>query len=487
VSDIEVAVSRVLAAVPKQLFVDGTWRDAAGGRTFEVVDPATELTLCQVADASPGDALAALGVAAAAQARWASTAPRERGELLRRAFEAVTAARDDLALLLTLEQGKPLSEAAAEVDYAAEFFRWFAEEAVRVDGGYRRSPDGRTRLLTMRQPVGPCLFVTPWNLPLAMGTRKIGPALAAGCTVVIKPAEQTPLSVLALVAILVDCGLPPGVVNVVTSSDPAGVTNPLLADPRLRKLSFTGSTAVGRVLLARAADQVLRVSMELGGNAPFLVFGDADIEAAVDGAMIAKMRFTGQACTAANRFLVDNRVVDAFAEQLTERMAACVIGRGTEPGITVGPLIDAAAVEKVQSLVDDAVAKGARMLLGGKALPGPGHFYPPTVLADVPNSARILVEEVFGPVAPIRSFVYDAQALAEANATEFGLVAYAYTADLDRAVRVAEGLEAGMIGINRGLVSNPAAPFGGVKQSGLGREGGFEGITEFLETKYVAL
>ncbi|HEX3828029.1 MAG TPA: NAD-dependent succinate-semialdehyde dehydrogenase [Sporichthyaceae bacterium] len=486
-SDIEVAVSRVLAAVPKQLFVDGTWRDAAGGRTFEVVDPATELTLCQVADASPGDALAALGVAAAAQARWASTAPRERGELLRRAFEAVTAARDDLALLLTLEQGKPLSEAAAEVDYAAEFFRWFAEEAVRVDGGYRRSPDGRTRLLTMRQPVGPCLFVTPWNLPLAMGTRKIGPALAAGCTVVIKPAEQTPLSVLALVAILVDCGLPPGVVNVVTSSDPAGVTNPLLADPRLRKLSFTGSTAVGRVLLARAADQVLRVSMELGGNAPFLVFGDADIEAAVDGAMIAKMRFTGQACTAANRFLVDNRVVDAFAEQLTERMAACVIGRGTEPGITVGPLIDAAAVEKVQSLVDDAVAKGARMLLGGKALPGPGHFYPPTVLADVPNSARILVEEVFGPVAPIRSFVYDAQALAEANATEFGLVAYAYTADLDRAVRVAEGLEAGMIGINRGLVSNPAAPFGGVKQSGLGREGGFEGITEFLETKYVAL
>jgi succinate-semialdehyde dehydrogenase/glutarate-semialdehyde dehydrogenase len=486
-SDIEVAASRVLAAVPKQLFIDGAWRDAGGGRTFEVVDPATELTLCQVADANPGDALAALGVAAAAQARWANTAPRERGELLRRAYEAVTAARDDLALLLTLEQGKPLAEAAGEVDYAAEFFRWFAEEAVRVEGGYRRSPDGRTRLLTMQQPVGPCLFVTPWNLPLAMGTRKIGPALAAGCTVVIKPAEQTPLSMLALVGILADCGLPPGVVNVITSSDPAGVTNPLLADPRLRKLSFTGSTATGRVLLARAADQVLRVSMELGGNAPFLVFGDADIEAAVDGAMVAKMRFTGQACTAANRFLVDNRVVDAFAEQLTERMAAAVVGRGTEPGVTVGPLIDAAAVEKVQSLVDDAVAKGARVLTGGKPLPGPGHFYPPTVLTEMPNSARILAEEVFGPVAPIRSFVYDAQALAEANATEFGLVAYAYTADLDRAVRVAEGLEAGMIGINRGLVSNPAAPFGGVKQSGLGREGGFEGITEFLETKYVAL
>jgi succinate-semialdehyde dehydrogenase/glutarate-semialdehyde dehydrogenase len=487
VSDIEVAASRVLAAAPKQLFVDGAWRDAGGGRTFQVVDPATELTLCQVADANPGDALAALGVAAAAQARWANTAPRERGELLRRAYEAVIAARDDLALLLTMEQGKPLPEAAAEVDYAAEFFRWFAEEAVRIDGGYRRSPDGRSRLLTMQQPVGPCLFVTPWNLPLAMGTRKIGPALAAGCTVVIKPAEQTPLSMLALVKILLDCGLPAGVVNVVTSSDPAGVTNPLLADPRLRKLSFTGSTAVGRVLLARAADQVLRVSMELGGNAPFLVFGDADIEAAVDGAMIAKMRFTGQACTAANRFLVDNRVVEAFTEQLTERMGACVVGRGTEPGVTVGPLIDAAAVEKVQSLVDDAVAKGARVLLGGKPLPGPGHFYPPTVLADVPDSARILVEEAFGPVAPIRSFVYDAQALAEANATEFGLVAYAYTADLDRAVRVAEGLEAGMVGINRGLVSSPAAPFGGVKQSGLGREGGFEGISEFLETKYVAL
>jgi succinate-semialdehyde dehydrogenase/glutarate-semialdehyde dehydrogenase len=292
---------------------------------------------------------------------------------------------------------------------------------------------------------------------------------------------------LALVAILADCGLPPGVVNVITSSDPAGVTNPLLADPRLRKLSFTGSTATGRALLARAADQVLRVSMELGGNAPFLVFADADLEAAVDGAMIAKMRFSGQACTAANRFLVDNRVVDAFAEQLTERMAACVVGRGTEPGVTVGPLIDAAAVEKVQSLVDDAVAKGARVLLGGKPLPGPGHFYPPTVLAEVTDSARILTEEVFGPVAPIRSFAYDAQALAEANATEFGLVAYAYTADLDRAMRVAEGLEAGMVGINRGLVSNPAAPFGGVKQSGLGREGGLEGIAEFLETKYVAL
>jgi succinate-semialdehyde dehydrogenase/glutarate-semialdehyde dehydrogenase len=477
----------VLAAAPKQLFIDGTWRDASGGRTLDVVNPATELTLCQVSDAGPGDALAALGCAAAAQRSWAAVAPRERGELLRRAYEAVLAARDDLALLLTLEQGKPLAEAAAEVAYAAEFFRWFAEEAVRVAGDFRLSPDGRTRVLTMQQPVGPCLFVTPWNLPLAMGARKIAPALAAGCTVVVKPAEQTPLCMLALVRILAECGLPAGVVNVIVSADPAGVTNPLLADPRLRKLSFTGSTATGRTLLARAADQVLRVSMELGGNAPFLVFADADVECAVEGAILAKMRFSGQACTAANRFLVDNRVVEDFAAQLTERMSALVVGPGTEPGVDVGPLIDEAAVVKVQMLVDDAVAKGARLLLGGKPLPGPGHFYPPTVLADVPDTARMLKEEIFGPVAPIRSFAYDAQAIEEANATEYGLVAYAWTADLDRALLLAEQLDAGMVGINQGLVSNPAAPFGGVKHSGLGREGGFEGIGEFLETKYVAL
>jgi succinate-semialdehyde dehydrogenase/glutarate-semialdehyde dehydrogenase len=380
-----------------------------------------------------------------------------------------------------------LAEAAAEVTYAAEFFRWFSEEAVRVGGQFTRSPDGRTRLLTMKQPVGPCLFITPWNLPLAMGTRKMGPALAAGCTMVIKPAEQTPLTMLALVRILADCGLPPGVVNVLTTSDPGATVNPVLADPRLRKLSFTGSTATGRALLARAADQVLRVSMELGGNAPFLVFADADLDAAVDGAMIAKMRFTGQACTAANRFLVDNRVSDEFAERITERMAAVVVGRGTEPGVTAGPLINAEAVDKVQELVDDAVTKGARVLLGGKPTPGPGHFYPPTVLADVPDGARMLAEEVFGPVVPIRSFSYEAEALAEANATEFGLVAYAYTSDLERGLRAAETLEAGMIGLNQGLVSNPAAPFGGMKQSGLGREGGHEGIEEFLETKYVAL
>jgi len=478
---------RVIGAAPRQLFIDGDWRDASGGRTFPVSDPATELTLCQVADGTAGDALAALGSAAAAAARWAAVPPRERGELLRAAYEALTAARDDLALLMTLEQGKPRSEAVAEVAYAAEFFRWFAEEALRIGGGFSRSPDGRTRLLTMKHPVGPCLLITPWNLPLAMGTRKIGPALAAGCAVVVKPAEQTPLTMLALARILADCGLPAGVLNVVTTSAPAPVANALLADPRLRKLSFTGSTATGRALLARAAEQVLRVSMELGGNAPFLVFADADIDAAVDGAMVAKMRFTGQACTAANRFLVDNRVVEAFTERLTERMAGLRVGRGTEPGVTVGPLIDADAVAKVQALVDDALAKGARLMLGGKPQPGPGHFYPPTVIADVPPGARILAEEVFGPVAPIRSFVYDTEAIAEANATEFGLVAYAYSADLDRAMRAAETLEAGMVGINRGLVSNPAAPFGGMKQSGLGREGGHEGMEEYLETKYVAL
>ncbi len=481
------AEARVLTDVPKQLFIGGQWRDAGGGRTFAVEDPATEKVLCEVADGNAGDALSALQAAAKAGPGWMYTPPRERAELLRRAYEATIAARDDLALLMTLEQGKPLSEAAAEVTYAAEFFRWFAEEAVRIGGGYTRSPDGKARLLTMKQPVGPCLFITPWNLPLAMGTRKLAPAIAAGCTSVIKPAEQTPLTMLALARILAEVGLPAGVVNVLSTSDAPATMNPLLSDPRLRKLSFTGSTATGRALLARASEQVLRVSMELGGNAPFLVFNDADLDKAVDGAMIAKMRFTGQACTAANRFLVDNRIVEDFGQRLAERMGALLLGRGTEPGVTAGPLIDADAVRKVQFLVDDAVAKGAKVLTGGKVRPGLGHFYEPTVLAEVPDGARILSEEVFGPVAPIRSFAYDAEAIAEANATEFGLVSYAYTADLERALRVAEGLESGMVGINQGLVSNPAAPFGGMKQSGLGREGGAEGIEEFLETKYVAL
>ncbi|MGQ0632947.1 MAG: NAD-dependent succinate-semialdehyde dehydrogenase [Sporichthyaceae bacterium] len=479
--------ARVLAQVPTGLLINGEWREASGGRTFAVEDPATGAELLQAADANAGDALAALGAAAGAQSNWAATAPRERAEILRTAFEAVIERRDDLALLMTLEHGKPLAESAAEITYAAEFLRWFSEEAARISGGYALSPDGRNRLLTLKQPVGPTLAITPWNFPLAMGTRKIAPAIAAGCTMVIKPAHQTPLSTLMMAQILLDAGLPAGVLNVVTATDAGAVTNPLLADARLRKLTFTGSTPVGRALLARAADQILRVSMELGGNAPFLVFADADLDAAVEGAMVAKMRNMGQACTAANRFLVDNRVAGEFATKLTERMAAGVLGRGTDDGVTVGPLIDDRALEKVEDLVADATGKGARIQLGGKAPSGPGHFFPPTVLTDIPDGARVLSEEIFGPVAVIREFAYDAEAIAEANATEFGLVAYAYTGDLARALRVAEGLQVGMVGLNTGLVSNPAAPFGGVKQSGLGREGGREGIEEYLETKYLAI
>ena len=478
---------KLVDSVPHGLLIGGAWRDAAGGRTFDVEDPSTGEPLCAVADATAGDALAALGAAATAQPRWAATAPRERAEILRRAHERILARADDLALLMTLEQGKPLAGSHGEIAYGAEFFRWFGERTVAVGGEYRVSPDGRGRILTLRQPVGPCLLITPWNFPLAMGARKIAPAIAAGCTMVVKPAAETPLTMLALAEILAGCGLPDGVLNVVPTSDPGAATRPLLADPRLRKLSFTGSTAVGRELYARAADQVLRVSLELGGNGPFLVFHDADLEAAVDGAMIAKMRNMGQACTAANRFLVDNRVAGEFADRLVERMAAEVVGRGTEPGVTVGPLVSAKAVAKVSALVADAVARGGKVLLGGTALPGPGHFFEPTVIADVPDGARMLSEEVFGPVAPIRTFAYDAAAIAEANATEYGLVAFAYTADLSRALRTAETLEAGMVGINTGLVSNPAAPFGGVKSSGVGRESGFEGIDEYLETKYVSL
>jgi succinate-semialdehyde dehydrogenase/glutarate-semialdehyde dehydrogenase len=479
--------SRVLESVPHELFINGEWRPATGGRTLAVEDPSTGETLCSVADANAGDALAALGAAATAQLQWGASAPRERAEILRSAFEAIIERKDELALLMTLENGKPLADSRTEITYAAEFFRWFGEETVRVAGSFAVSPDGKSRLLTIKAPVGPCLFITPWNFPLAMGTRKIGPAIAAGCTMVIKPAKQTPLSMLALAQILADAGLPAGVLNVLNASDPGSVCNPLLRDARLRKLSFTGSTAVGRDLLTRSAEQVLRTSMELGGNAPFLVFADADVHAAVDGAMVAKMRNGGQACTAANRFLVDNRVVEEFTAGVVDRMAELELGRGTEDGVTVGPLIDAGAVEKVEGLVNDAVQKGAKLLLGGKRRPGPGHFYEPTVLTDVPEGARLLTEEIFGPVVAIREFIYDAEAIAEANNTEYGLVAYAYTTDLQRAMRVAEGLESGMVGLNTGLVSNPAAPFGGVKQSGLGREGGREGIEEYLETKYVAM
>jgi succinate-semialdehyde dehydrogenase / glutarate-semialdehyde dehydrogenase len=477
----------VLAGVPRGLLIGGAWREAEGGGRFGVEDPATGETLREVADARAGDAAAALDAAAGAGAAWAATAPRERGEILRRAFETIAARTDELALLMTLEMGKPLAESRAEVTYANDFLRWFSEEAARIDGRYATSPNGKGRLLTMKQPVGPCLLITPWNFPLAMGTRKIGPAIAAGATMVVKPARATPLSMLKLAEILGDAGLPDGVLNVLTTTRSGEVLDPLFDDPRLRKLSFTGSTEVGSKLAARAAGRVLRISMELGGNAPFVVFGDADLDAAVDGAMIAKLRNMGEACTSANRFLVHASLIDEFARRLAARMAALRVGRGTDPEVELGPLIDAAARAKVSELVDDAVAAGARCLTGGGPLDGPGYFYHPTVVVDLAPDARLLHEEVFGPVAPIVGFETEAEAVAQANATEFGLVAYVYTRDLSRALRVCEALEVGMVGLNQGLVSNAAAPFGGVKQSGFGREGGYEGIEEYLETKYVAI
>ncbi|HEY3466460.1 MAG TPA: NAD-dependent succinate-semialdehyde dehydrogenase, partial [Amycolatopsis sp.] len=452
-----------------------------------VVDPATGKELCQVADASPADGVEALDAAGAAQADFAKMAPRERGEILRRAYELLMKRQDELALLMTLEMGKPLAESKGEIAYAAEFFRWFAEEAVRINGGYATAPNGSGRFLITKQPVGPTLLITPWNFPMAMGTRKIGPAIAAGCTSVIKPAAQTPLSMLALAGILAEAGLPEGVLNVITTSDSGGVMEPLIRDGRARKLSFTGSTGVGRKLLEQCADKILRTSMELGGNAPFLVFEDADIDAAIDGAMQAKMRNIGEACTAANRFYVQRGVVEEFSRRLTERMQALPMGRGTEKDVVVGPLIDEKAVDKVTELVKDATDRGARVLTGGSGVDGPGHFYQATVLTDVPQEARLTHEEIFGPVAPITPFDTEEEAVAKANDTEFGLVSYVFTSDLKRALRVSEALEAGMIGLNQGIVSNPAAPFGGIKASGLGREGGTVGIEEFLETKYIAV
>ncbi len=477
----------VLGAVPTELYIGGEWRPAQGGGTFAVEDPATQETLVEVADAQVEDALAALGAAAYRQGEWAAWAPRERGEILRRAYEGIVARADELALLMTLEMGKALAESRAEIAYAAEFFRWFSEEAVRIHGRYMVNTTGRGRILTMRQPVGPCVFVTPWNFPTAMGTRKIAPAIAAGCTIVVKPAQQTPLSMLALARILEEAGLPGGVLNVITTRRSGAAIEPLLKDSRTRKLSFTGSTEVGRRLIEQASEQILRVSMELGGNAPFLVFEDADLEAALDGAMLAKMRNVGEACTAANRFHVHESLAEEFARGLAERMGALTVGRGTEPDVDVGPLIDQAQRAKVTELVEDAIDRGARALIGGEPLEGRGYFYAPTVLADVPDDARAFGEEIFGPVAPIATFTSEEEALAAANRTQYGLVAYLYTRDLARAFRVCEGIETGMVGLNQGVVSNPAAPFGGVKQSGFGREGGFEGISEYLETKYVAM
>jgi succinate-semialdehyde dehydrogenase/glutarate-semialdehyde dehydrogenase len=483
----QTAEQTVLDAVNTQLFIGGEWRDAAEGGTLPVEDPATGETLAEVADASVDDAKSALAAAHETFQSFRNHAPRERGDILRRAYDIITERTDDLALLMTLEMGKPLAESKAEIAYAAGFFRWYAEEAVRIDGRYTVNETGKGRVLTLKQPVGPCVFITPWNFPLAMGTRKIGPAIAAGCTVVAKPAKQTPLCMLALAGILEEAGLPGGVVNVITAKSSGSVMEPLIRDPRTRKLSFTGSTEVGRKLIEQSAEQVLRVSMELGGNAPFLIFEDADLDAAVEGALLAKMRNIGEACTSANRFHVADGVADTFAEKLAERMGELKIGRGTEPDVTVGPLIDDDQRGKVDGLVQDAVGKGAKVLVGGEKLDGAGYFYRPTVLADVPQDARLLGEEIFGPVAPVKGFTSEDEAIAAANDTEYGLVAYVFTQDINRAFRVIERLDTGMIGFNQGMVSNVGAPFGGVKASGFGREGGPEGLQEYLETKYVAL
>jgi len=476
---------QAVASAPTGLFIGGEWRDAE--TTFPVEDPGTGQQLREVSDGQPADAEAALDAAVQAQPAWAATPARERGEILRRSWQLMTDRADELALLMTMEMGKSLAESKAEVTYAAEFFRWFSEEAVRIEGRYAANPAGGSRLLTMKQPVGPCLLITPWNFPLAMGTRKIGPAIAAGCTMVVKPAQLTPLSMLRLAELLAEAGVPPGVLNVVPSSSAGKTVAPLMADPRLRKVSFTGSTPVGKTLMEQASANLLRVSMELGGNAPFLVFDDADIDAAVEGAVIAKMRNNGESCVAANRFHVAAAVAEEFTAKLADRMATMKVGHGAEPGTEVGPLIDADQRDKVAELVEDATGRGARAVTGGSAVDGDGYFFAPTVLADVPDGARILREEVFGPVAPVTSFGSEEEALALANGTEFGLVAYVFTRDLGRALRVAEGVETGMVGLNTGLVSNAAAPFGGVKASGFGREGGAEGIAEYLNLKYVAL
>ncbi|MEU0876652.1 NAD-dependent succinate-semialdehyde dehydrogenase [Nocardia brasiliensis] len=475
----------VIDTVPTGLYIDGQW--CATNAELPVLDPATGTVLCAVADARPQDGLDALTAAHQAQAAWAATPPRARADLLMRAHHALLDDTDRLALITTLEMGKPIAEARGEIIYAAEFFRWFAEEAVRSDGGYLPAPTGGSRFLVTKQPVGPSLLITPWNFPMAMGARKIAPALAAGCTCVVKPAEQTPLSMLALADLLDRAGLPRGVVNVLTTADPGALVTPLILDERSRKLSFTGSTAVGKRLLEQCARTVMRTSMELGGNAAFIVFDDADLDEAVEGALAAKMRNIGQACTAANRIFVQRGIVDEFAARLAERMAALPMGRGTESGVVVGPLIDADAVTKVTELVADARRRGARVLTGATVLDGPGNFYPATVLVGVPDDAAMCHTEIFGPVASITTFDTEDEVVARANNTPYGLVGYVFTEHLRRGLRVCEALETGMVGLNQGVVSNPAAPFGGVKESGLGREGGMIGIDEFLETKYIGV
>ena len=471
----------------RQLYIGGRWVDSSDNAAFAVVDPVTGEPFATVADASVTDSLAAVGAAHDAFASWAATPPRARAEVLRRAFSLMTERSEELARLVVRENGKALADARAEISYAAEFFRWYSEEAVRIDGALGLSPSGNNRIVVARQPIGVCLLVTPWNFPAAMATRKIGPALAAGCTVVLKPASETPLTALAIGALLCEAGVPDGVVNVIPSQRSSTVVSAMLHDARVRKLSFTGSTEVGRLLLHEAADNVVSCSMELGGNAPFIVFDDADLDSAVSGALVAKMRNGGEACTAANRFLVQRGVAEEFGKRFADAMAGLRVGSGLDENVDVGPLVNAASREKVVALVDDAVKSGARLLTGGEATPGPGFFYPPTVLADVDSDSAIFREEIFGPVAPLIVFDTEAQAVAMANDTEYGLVAYVYTSDLARGLRVSNALESGMVGLNRPLVSDPAAPFGGVKQSGLGREGGHDGLLEFLESKYIAV
>ncbi|SNT35690.1 NAD-dependent succinate-semialdehyde dehydrogenase [Rhodococcoides kyotonense] len=473
--------------IPTDLFISGTWTKAVERATFEVENPATGKVLATVADGGVTDAELALDAAAAAQVEWARTAPRTRSEILRRAFDLVLARRGWLAEIMTAEMGKPLAEAKGEVAYAAEFLRWFSEEAVRISGDHTTTGDGANRIIVTREPVGPCVLVTPWNFPLAMGTRKIAPAVAAGCTMVLKPAEQTPLTSLALASIFAEAGLPDGVLNVVTTTDAASVVSAWMSSGKARKISFTGSTEVGKLLLRQAADTVMRTSMELGGNAPFIVCADADLDTAIEGAMVAKMRNMGEACTAANRMYVHRDVAAEFSERLAQRMGALVVGDGFDDGVQVGPLIDEDGRGKVQRLVDDALDRGARTVTGGTLPEGPGYFYPPTVLADVPIDSELMQTEIFGPVAPVIPFDSEDEVIRIANDTDWGLVGYLFTQDVDRAFDLSERLEVGMVGVNTGLVSNPAAPFGGVKQSGLGREGGKIGIDEFLEYKYLAV
>ncbi|MDR6973171.1 NAD-dependent succinate-semialdehyde dehydrogenase [Leifsonia shinshuensis] len=473
----------LLERVPDGLYIGGEWTTGSAG-TFPVYDPATGNRIAEIADASPEDGIRALDAAVAAADDWAATPARQRGEILRRAFDLLQERRDEFALLMTLEMGKPLAEASGEVTYGGEFLRWFSEEAVRITGRYGANPEGTGRMIVSQHPVGPCFLITPWNFPLAMATRKIAPALAAGCTVVIKPAELTPLTTLYFAKLLEDAGLPGGVLNVVTTTTSGKVSAPIIADPRLRKLSFTGSTEVGRKLLQQASENVLRTSMELGGNAPFVIFDDADLDKAVDGAMLAKFRNIGEACTAANRFIVHEAVADEFARRVTERVNGLKVGRGTEEGVTIGPLINEGAIDKASELLQDAVTRGASVLTGGSRVEGTGTFFEPTVVTDVRAGSEILRQEIFGPVLSIVRFSDEDEAVRLANDTEYGLVSYVFTKDLARGQRMIERLETGMMGLNVGVVSNAAAPFGGVKQSGLGREGGFEGIHEYLNTKY---